>query len=401
MTLEPPTFQGRAEQIDDFDIPRIGSTIGVGEDEVHAFMDVEAAGDGFDSEGRPKMLFEPHVFYRNLSGAEREEAVAQGLAYPRWRSGNYPRDSYPRLAAAMEINAEAALKSASWGLGQILGENHSICNYPTVFDMVQAFMDDEANHLQAMIDFVIANNIDDDLRAHRWETVARVYNGPGYATHNYHGRLEAAYRKWRGIRDTRWEPDGVDILYPVLRRGHYGFIVEHLQTLLDDADYPVGAVDGDFGSATTGAVLAFQEDNGLGVTGIVDQDTWSALLSGQAQNPVAEARETETVSDLRERGSRTIREADATQIGGGVLAATGAVGTVAEVLDQAERAAEQAEEAVGLLDRFSGVIEPFSAFMQERWMLALFAVGALVVWRSGVIKNIRLSDHRSGKHRGR
>lgn len=399
-SLSPQDFHGRAERIDDLDIPRIGSVIGVGEDEIHALMEVEAGGSGFDSRGRPKMLFEPHVFYRNLSGTERQQAVDEGLAYPKWRSGNYPSDSYPCLMQAYAINPEAALRSASWGRGQVLGENYALCNYASAHDMVQAMMDDEAAHIQAMIDFIVANNIDDDLRAHRWETVARVYNGPGYAVHNYHGRLEAAYRKWRGIKDTPWNPDGVEVLYPTLRRGHYGFLVTHLQELLHEANYPVGAIDGDFGGATSAAVLSFQEDHGLGVTGIVDQSTWAALIGG-ANNPVAEARAEDTVSELRERGSRTVKEADATQIGGGILAAGGAVGTVAEVLDAADTASEQGQRAVGLLGKFQEIIDPFAAFMQDYWFIALLAVGALVVWRSGIIKKIRLDDHRSGANRGR
>lgn len=400
MQLNPEDFRGRAERIDDLDIPRIGSVIGVGEDEVHALMEVEAGSSGFDSRGRPKMLFEPHVFYRNLTGTERQRAVDAGLAYPKWRSGNYPSDSYPRLVQAYAINPEAALRSASWGRGQVLGENYALCNYASAHDMVQAMMDDEAAHIQAMIDFIIANNIDDDLRAHRWETVARVYNGPGYAVHNYHGRLETAYRKWRGIKDTPWNPDGVEVLYPTLRRGHYGFLVTHLQELLHEANYPVGAIDGDFGGATSAAVLSFQEDHGLGVTGIVDQSTWATLLAG-ANNPVAEARQDETISDLRERGSRTVKEADATQVGGGLIAVGGAVGTVAEVLDAADTASEQGQRAVGLLGKFQEIIGPFAAFMQEYWFVALLAVGALVVWRSGIIKKIRLDDHRSGANRGR
>ena len=67
-------FRGAAKRLDDIDLPRLGERIGVGEDEIHAFMDVEAAGSGFDKHGRPKMLFEPHVFYRNLPKATRSEA---------------------------------------------------------------------------------------------------------------------------------------------------------------------------------------------------------------------------------------------------------------------------------------------------------------------------------------
>lgn len=40
------SFKGRAKRLDDVDLPRIGHQIGVGEDEIHAFMDVEAAGSG-------------------------------------------------------------------------------------------------------------------------------------------------------------------------------------------------------------------------------------------------------------------------------------------------------------------------------------------------------------------
>ncbi len=114
------TFKGAARRLDDIDVPRIGARIGVGEDELHAFMEVEAAGSGFDSKGRPKMLFEPHVFYRNLSGKKRDDAVKAGLAYSKWKPGKYPADSYPRLIQAMAIDETAALMASSWGAGQIL-----------------------------------------------------------------------------------------------------------------------------------------------------------------------------------------------------------------------------------------------------------------------------------------
>lgn len=197
-------FKGRAKRLDDIDLPRIGSRIGVGEDELHAFMEVEAAGSGFDRQGRPKMLFEPHVFYRNLKGEQRGLAIKAGLAYARWGQRPYPKDSYPRLKRAIAINEEAALRSASWGLSQILGENHKMVGYPTARAMVEAFMDDEENHLEAMVQFLIAAGIDDDLRRHDWAAVARVYNGPGYRKHNYHGRMATAFAKWRKIPDTPW-----------------------------------------------------------------------------------------------------------------------------------------------------------------------------------------------------
>jgi len=105
------TFHGAAKRLDDIDLPKIGARIGVGEDEIHAFMDVEAAGSGFDNQGRPKMLFEPHVFWRNLSGAKRVAASQKGLAYPKWGEKPYPKDSYSRLIEAIGIDRTAAINS--------------------------------------------------------------------------------------------------------------------------------------------------------------------------------------------------------------------------------------------------------------------------------------------------
>jgi hypothetical protein len=164
---------------------------------------VETAGGGFDSLGRPRLLFEPHIFYRQLGpGAKLDRAMAEGLAYQSWGRSPYPSDSYPRLQRAILIDREAALKSASWGLGQIMGFNHALAGFDHVEAMVAAFMEDEEAHLEAMVTFIIAAELDDELRGHNWAGFARGYNGAAFASHGYHTRLAAAYARWRGIKDT-------------------------------------------------------------------------------------------------------------------------------------------------------------------------------------------------------
>ena len=205
--MYPPNFKGRAKRLDDVDLPRLGALIGVGEDEIHAVLDVESRGSGFDRAGRPAMLFEPHIFWRELGqSSKRTQAAAAGLAYPKWRRDNYLADSYPRLIAAIGIDETAALRSASWGLGQIMGHNHAAAGYASPQAMVAAFCDDEEAHLAAMVAFIKAAHLDDDLRAHDWVAFARGYNGPGYAQNDYHGRLGRSYARWRGIKDTPWNP---------------------------------------------------------------------------------------------------------------------------------------------------------------------------------------------------
>jgi hypothetical protein len=199
-------FKGAAKRIDDIDLPRIGSMIGVGEDVIHAVMDVESRGYGFDKQGRVLALFEPHVFWRNLSGSKRAAAARAGLAYAKWKPGAYPADSYPRILAAVQIDEEAALKSASWGLGQILGENHKAAGYPTARAMVEAFADDEEAHLAAMVEFIKTNGLDRALRRLDWAAFARGYNGPAFAKNDYHNRLARRYAHWQRIPDTPWNP---------------------------------------------------------------------------------------------------------------------------------------------------------------------------------------------------
>ncbi len=67
--------------------------------------------------------------------------------------------------------------------------------------------------------------------------------------------------------------------YPLLRQNYRGAYVRFLQQLLESNLYPVGTIDGIFGSRTANAVRAFQSANGLAVDGIVGPNTWAALTS--------------------------------------------------------------------------------------------------------------------------
>lgn len=199
-------FKGRAKRIDDLDLPKIGHRIGVGEDELHAFIDAETRGAGFDGEGRPRILFERHIFHRYLPTAKRAGAIKGGLAST--TPGGYGKESeqYGKLTRAMAIDERAALYACSWGLAQVMGFNHSLAGYDSVDAMILAFMDDEENHLQAAVSFIVNTDLDDELRRHDWAGFARGYNGKNYKINNYDKHLASAYAKWARIRDTPWSP---------------------------------------------------------------------------------------------------------------------------------------------------------------------------------------------------
>ena len=65
--------------------------------------------------------------------------------------------------------------------------------------------------------------------------------------------------------------------WPVVHVGQQGHPVKTLQLLLRARGYSI-AVDGVFGPQTDAAVKAFQTSKGVPANGIVDADTWKALI---------------------------------------------------------------------------------------------------------------------------
>ncbi len=190
-------FVGEARKCTDLGYEAAAARIGCEMAVLRAVVAIETGGRGFDAKGRPKALFEPHVFFRLSRGAKRQAAIKAGLAYQKWGTRPYPKDSYARIAAACEIDEERALQATSWGLPQLLGRNHSAAGYETAVGMVEAFRESEDIQLAAMARFIVANRLDAALERKDWVAFAKGYNGPSYATHGYHRKLAEAYEHFR------------------------------------------------------------------------------------------------------------------------------------------------------------------------------------------------------------
>ncbi|MFN6486156.1 MULTISPECIES: peptidoglycan-binding protein [unclassified Nostoc] len=65
---------------------------------------------------------------------------------------------------------------------------------------------------------------------------------------------------------------------PTLKKQSEGLIVTAWQKFLLDNDFPIAAVDGDFGNITDQATRKYQNSNALTVTGIVDTATYKKAL---------------------------------------------------------------------------------------------------------------------------
>lgn len=180
-----------------------------------AVTSVESAGSGFVG-GLPKILFEGHVFWRELKKRAIDPTTAPSgfgdVLYPKWTKAFYRGGSaeHDRLAKAKEcakaLNlsevdaAEVANAAASWGLFQILGANFADCGYNSATAFAAAMHTGEKEQLDAVCKFIERNPIMKDALMNRdWAAFARAYNGPAYAKNRYDQKLAAAYARATSI----------------------------------------------------------------------------------------------------------------------------------------------------------------------------------------------------------
>ena len=77
---------GSGRRLSSAELLAAANKLGVDVATLRAILQVETAGAGFNARKRLKLLFEPHIFYRQLGpGPKRDEAVKKGLAYRKAR----------------------------------------------------------------------------------------------------------------------------------------------------------------------------------------------------------------------------------------------------------------------------------------------------------------------------
>lgn len=280
----PLSFHGAAEPLGPDDITEVAAQMGVEPAAVQAVLTVETGGaSGFLADGRPRILYEAHIFGR--ATAHRYDERHPKLSRMTWDRTLYLGGAaeYGRLDAAMKLNRAAALKASSWGLFQVMGMNHAAVGYPTVEAFITAMTSGERAHLDVFARFVQARGLARHLAAKDWTAFARGYNGPGFAVNRYPEKLEAAYQDAAGLSR---DPPAGDPARPVLRIGARGPAVRTVQERLRQSEAHL-STDGVFGRATEAAVTRFQRAAGLTADGIVGPLTWAALEGGAASRPFA------------------------------------------------------------------------------------------------------------------
>ena len=167
---------------------------------VHAVAEVESGGrTGYDARKRPKILFEIHHFRDHTSG--RYDTSHPHLSAPyrsKLRRASYQKDQWLVIAEAFALDKEAAVKSASWGMFQVLGSNAIDAGWTTLQQFVIDMFASEGQHMRAFLGFCRANSLIGYLKRHQWASFARGYNGPSYADGAYDVKMANAYARWSG-----------------------------------------------------------------------------------------------------------------------------------------------------------------------------------------------------------
>lgn len=185
------------------DYQAAADNLGVDVPAVIAVARIESSGAPFIKEGYPTILFEGHIFWKELKkrGIDPyhvldERPEANDILFPKWvRKYKGGMAEYTRLDRACAINEDAALCSASWGAFQIMGFNHTACAFETVQGFVAAQKRSAGDQLLSFCEFMRQNKLVRLLRAHDWAGFALRYNGAGYKKNAYDTKLAAEYRK--------------------------------------------------------------------------------------------------------------------------------------------------------------------------------------------------------------
>lgn len=248
-------------------ITDLSAMLGLSEPErLWAVIVVETNGAGFLDNRNPKVLYERHWFSRLTNKAYDGTAPRDVSHHEPFQFGNASTQdkyvsgqaNYDRIARAAALDREAALKSTSWGLGQVMGFNYDQAGYLSVEEMVDDMRKSEDAQLTAMARFIGNDSrMVKALQNGQWADFAKIYNGPSYKKNNYDIKLQNAYA-------TAKAGDGADL------------DVRTAQLYLNYLGVNL-TVDGLTGPNTRKKVSQYQSSRGLAPTGDVDAELLAAL----------------------------------------------------------------------------------------------------------------------------
>lgn len=166
---------------------RLGCTLR----QIAAVAAVESHGSGFDATGKPRILYERHIFHR-LTGGVFSPASFSNTLY-----GGYSEPSWDKLTQAAGRNPDAAFSACSWGRFQVMGMHWRKLGYASAYDMAASAITGEAAHFEMLARYIETFGLKRALaalstRAEDCRAFAEGYNGSDYRRNAYDTKLARA-----------------------------------------------------------------------------------------------------------------------------------------------------------------------------------------------------------------
>lgn len=180
-----------AAQVTDADILVLASRLGCTVKQLKAVSIVESGGKAYDDNGRPKILYERHLFHRATDGKW------SNAPYSNKVGGGYKESSWDKLTAAACLDVEAAFGSVSWGKFQVLGKHWKVLGYPSALEMAYSTVRSEAASYDMLARYIEVNNLKPALarlstNPEDNEAFAKGYNGSQFKKFSYDTKLAKA-----------------------------------------------------------------------------------------------------------------------------------------------------------------------------------------------------------------
>lgn len=194
--LKLPVASSNVQALSESDFQDVANQLGCKVAAIKAVAEVESAGDAFFSNGKPKILYEAHIFSRLTN--HKYDSSHPSISSRSWNRSLYvggPQE-YARLEKAMELDVTEALKSTSWGRFQIMGFNYSAAGFASVEAFVQTMFTSQRKQLDAFVNFVKSKGLEKHLITLNWAAFAEGYNGSQYAQNKYDVKLKKAFDKY-------------------------------------------------------------------------------------------------------------------------------------------------------------------------------------------------------------
>lgn len=177
-----------ADATTDADMKVFADRLGCSVKQLKAVSLVESGGSGFDNKGRPKILFERHLFHRFTNG---KFSVS---AYSNSSGGGYKDDSWAKLGEAASKSVFAAFEAVSWGKFQVLGMWWDELGYASPVEMAYSAVTSEDAHYEMLVRYIEHNKMQGAVRAISTNAATNVafakgYNGPAFSKYNYDTKL--------------------------------------------------------------------------------------------------------------------------------------------------------------------------------------------------------------------